>query len=319
MWSWLSYLFPKLFIHSEQFQIRSFGLSQVQPFKEALYKQQFATLYTIYDMLSIPERTLLIEGICFDNKNGNYILAWHNKQANALSYLFVGVWWTHLAWVHRTGLRAKHVSEDKFSRFFDCLEKAQENLEKAIDAAPNDVEAYARMLRVMMGLSEKEGLYNYFDKMIKIKEDHLFGHLYMFNALTEKWLGSEKEVTNFVLKVCNNLPKGSLLYALVPALHIELSLEQDEISNYFRQEKVKTQIEQAASLSVDTIDILDKSILQPVIFNYFTIGLYFLGQKQKAKEYRKYFGNYLLIIPWSSFNVTTPRLVDKFLEGKFGY
>lgn len=295
----------------------SFGYTEVSRVRSLLKQGDFGAVKSIYKRISSDQRSALIDAICRTEKNAHALKLWIMTEPDcAVGNLFNGVLWTHTAWVARTGKRAKEVTEQQAQTFFEHLERAFEYLKLSMRDNDADAEPYARMLRVLMGLSETlEIVYEYYDEMIRIDAEHLVGHLFMLNAISSKWLGSQEEMFDFTNKVVSKLNKGSLLYLLVPAAHTEVWLDKvrdDASVNHFREDHVKHEIRNAYNNSVLSGQ-LKSSQLRPLIHNYFCFAFCQMGDAKLASTERQAFGKHVSLAPWVYEGIYSPREVDKFI------
>lgn len=126
------------------------------------------------------------------------------------------------AWHERTHTLFNRVSERKWNRFYEKLDKSYKWLHKAISLNPDYAEAYSQLILVALSSeAEETELYASF-AALKIKsQQHLFGHCNMLYALGERFGGSFHSMSNFAIKSCNDQPPLNPLHILIPLAHIE--------------------------------------------------------------------------------------------------
>jgi len=295
----------------------SFGFTQVKQASTWLFQQKYDVITECFHSLNSDQKTALVEGLCMTEKFAHPIQMWVEKQpSNALSHLFNGALFTHKAWVSRTGLRAKYVTQKQANGFFQNLELAYEYLQTAIKLDASEAESYARTIRVLMGFSQPiELLYEYFHALQEIEPQHLYGHMYMLNALSEKWLGSNEQMMEFVEQVKPNIPNGSLLHLLTPMAHVEVWLnhhKENIENNYFRRDYVQQSIYKAYQLWIE--GETTTSVLEPILHNYFCFVFYWMGNHSLAENERKSFGEYMSFYPWGYESIFHLKEVDKYLS-----
>lgn len=293
---------------------QSFGYGEVNRVADLLKQGDFNTVKSVYNEISNDKRSALINGICLTEKNAPALKQWIIAEPDgAVANLFNGVLWTHTAWLARTGNWASLVTEKQAETFIEHLEQAFEHLKLSLTENEADAETYARMLRVLMGLSEPvEVLYEYYNDMIKFDAEHLWGHLFMLNAISYKWLGSHEEMFEFTKKVVSGINKGSLLHLLVPAAHTEAWLDNDS-TNHFQQNHVKQEVLIAYNNVVQSGQLIS-SQLRPLVHNYFCFAFCQMGDLKLARTERQAFGNYISTYPWAYMGVDTPVDIDRLIK-----
>lgn len=173
------------------------------------------------------------------------------------------------AWKVRGSSTADAVPEYRFKIFWKQLELAQEAFYKAIPLDNSDPEPFNSLMIVGRGLQlEQPVLWDYFVQLFKRDKDHYFGHQAMLTALTPKWGGNQREMFNFARKTVHKLPKGHVLYGLIPAAHIEQWL-------YYDMDENEDAHQQYFSLPTNMSEIIDA-------FEAFYSGL---SQKPEETDY----------------------------------
>jgi hypothetical protein len=294
-----------------------FGFSQVNQAGIWLLKKEYKLLSECYSNLRSDQKTALIEGLCM-TKNYDYsIKKWvENEPSCSIAHLFNGALFTYKAWDARTGLRARYVTQKQAEGFFYFLELAYDSLRLSIELNDNEAEAYARMIRVLMGLSQPvELLYDYFSILKDKDPQHLYGHMYMLNALSQKWLGSDLIMMDFLEKVMPDIWKGSLLNLLIPMAHIEVWLNhyrEDTQNEYFKRGSVQESIQNAYQNWIEGEPA--RSIFEPVLHNYFCFVFHWMGNQRAAQIERQYFGKYINFYPWGYESIFNLKDIDKYLR-----
>ncbi|MDJ1485654.1 DUF4034 domain-containing protein [Cytophagaceae bacterium YF14B1] len=305
------------FVSSQKELDPSLGFTEVKPAGVWLIQKEYVLFTQRYYAMTSDEKTALIEGLCMTEKYTESIHAWVKEQPDSpLAHLLIGALYTYTAWIARSGLRAKYVTEEQFKLFFERLECAYDHLSRAIDLDPHDAEPFARMIRVLMGLNQSVDLvYSYFNAMLERDPTHLYGHLYLLNAVSHKWLGSDEEVMSFAEQVKQRAPVGSLLHTIIPMAHIELWLTLDyeeERNRYFMQKSVQESIYQAYHQWV--IGNPENSPLEPVIHNYFCFAFYWMRDTKLAQYERNAMGQYMTFSPWGYEGILTIKEIDRYLK-----
>jgi hypothetical protein len=258
-----------------------------------------------------------VDGICLTDAHAKELKAWINKRPEcAVATAFNGAYWTYTAWVARTGKAGSEVTEKQAQKFFEQLEQAFNFLKVSIDEGSGDAEPYARMLRVLMGLGEPlDTLYDYYNEMIEIDGEHLWGHMNMLTATSGSWLGSNEEMFDFAYKAMNDAHPGSLLHVLVPMAHTEMWQDKaygNTPVNHFLENDVRRDIVSAYNNSVLSKEF-QQSQLRSIVHNYFCFAFHYMGEARMSQTERQAFGNYIALYPWAYQGIYTPKDVDSFL------
>lgn len=312
-----------LFSSSQQSGVRfaaldpSFGYGEVNRIASLLQQGSYDTVRDFYYSISSDKRSALVDGICLTDAYAKELKAWISKRPECpVAAAFNGAHWTYTAWVARTGKAGSEVTEKQAQKFFEHLEQAFHFLKVSIDEGNEDAEPYARMLRVLMGLSEPlDTLYDYYNEMIQIDGEHLWGHMNMLTATSGNWLGSNEEMFDFVYKAVNDTNAGSLLHVLVPMAHTEMWIDKaydNPPANHFLSNDVKRDIVSAYNNSVLSKEF-QQSQLRPIVHNYFCFAFHYMGEAHMAHTERQAFGNYISLYPWAYQGIYTPKDADNFL------
>jgi hypothetical protein len=295
----------------------SFGYSELTRITTLLKQGDYDTVRDFYYAISPDKRSALIDGISLTEAHAKILGEWISKRSDcAVATVFNGAHWTYTAWVARTGKLGSEVTEKQAQTFFEHLEQAFVFLKASIEEGDQDAEPYARMLRVLMGLSEPlDTLYDYYNEMIRFAPDHLWGHMHMLTAASARWLGSDDQMFEFVNKTIASSKPGSLLHMLVPMAHTELWFDkayENASVNHFLQNDVRRDIVAAYNNSVLSKDF-QPSQLRPIVHNYFCFAFHYMGDARMARTERLSFGDYISLYPWAYEGIYAPKEVDDLL------
>jgi hypothetical protein len=263
---------------------RSLGFSRVQEFRDYLLNEDYQKFEQAYNLLHWSERTLLIEGCCFDDKYAKSIEQWVKNQRNSYhAHLFWGVYQTHCSWQIRTAQTADQLTATQIRQFLDLLEYALEHLQHAYELNSKDPEICARIIRVMMGLSKPEDeVERWFLLGKALETNHLQTHLNMLNYLTPKWCGSVNRMHGFTNKHYMVSDKGVLsilpLYTMVEEwLYLSMKDEKEALRTFFTEGHRRTYILQ---VHAKFIEFPENSLLHPIFYNYLAFLLLRIGEPE---------------------------------------
>ena len=177
------------------YQDRDFDAVETQIFylldkndEKSSYELQtlYRTLSKIRDGKNIPQMDSVLND-------------WSNKHPEShIPWIFRGTFLIDWAWHIRGDGYAKTVKEDAWSKFYDKLKQAKDDLEHAWVINPADPNSCSLLITVAMGLSApRNAMEEYFQKGISACPWHFPLHFAKLVYLKPKWHGSEKEMLAF--------------------------------------------------------------------------------------------------------------------------
>lgn len=278
---------------------KSFGFTKVKEAEEYLKAGKYADITRLYQTLKNDEKSLLVEGVTMKEDFVGAIALWLQfEPENPVANLFAGVSKTYTAWQIRSGLRAEYVSDKQFKGFFKHLQEAEQDLEKAISLDETDTEPFSRLIRVNMGLEDKERAYAFFNHLVTLDAEHLGGYLFMFNLLTPKWFGSNEEMEAFALEAKNNASNGLLnVIYLMYITERYNNLEEESINDarvYLNKHK-KEILQIYNQIEISSIPSLQRYYLH----NYFSYLFYLMEEKDLRNKEVDMIGCNIPFFPWA--------------------
>ncbi|WP_196888138.1 hypothetical protein [Aureivirga sp. CE67] len=279
-----------------------FGIGEIETIKNLLLEENYEKIGPLYDLLTNAEKSILITEIALDEDFSEPIQKWfYENQESFHSNLFVGVVFTRIAWVKRTGKFANELTDEEVQGFFQYLEKAFECLTFANQAKPEDSEPYARLIRVCMGLSEKEQAWRFYNKLKTMDSQHLQAHFFMWDILKEKWLGSDEEEMKF-LHMCRDSKSQTLRVVYLDYIFDELLDIQENYSltkslNVFKERYREEIIDLYKKYRFESITSKDRYYLA----NYFSVFFYLMDEDYLRNKEIDKIGKNISEYPWSCF------------------
>ena len=147
------------------------------------------------------------------------VLAWSQKYPqSAMGNFLAGVYYGHEAWRSSTG----GDPEASRKQFLAHLNKAKELLEPFRHASPVSEQACERLIRIYMGLGNREQAYQCFDECRRINPANLWAYLHASELIQPKWGGGPREVFEFL----HRLPQERVVRIIV-----ELKLTYDSLAS----------------------------------------------------------------------------------------
>lgn len=144
------------------------------------------------------------------------------------AFLFRGNARIRWAWDARGFAAAADTSEKKFERFFQRLELAREDLERAGRLLPDDSIVWSSMLHIARGLQWRlEDVRQLFREATRCDPRSMSAHRHYLLACTKKWGGSHELMFQVAREASANAPEGDLLHLLILLAHSERWLRFD--------------------------------------------------------------------------------------------
>ncbi len=216
-----------------------------------IHQQNWPKCQSLYLELESDQRTLVLNGIEDNPQLLQRLRRMHDHyEGEAVFMTFFGVALVCEGWQRRSYADAKYVSKQQFREFRAILAEAQSYLERAFITG-GDPETLYWLIRTAKGLQDYDMAQDYWRRLQIVQPNHMAGALGMVDVLSPKWYGSQEAVLGFARSLTQSAPLGSLLYALIPAAHIEVWVEAEQAGakNYFQQSSVIEEIELAWRLS----------------------------------------------------------------------
>ncbi len=278
----------------------AFGMSEVPQVGQWLQQSKYDEVAACYQNLENNDKSLLLEGVTLNATYVDDAIEWQSKEPNNyLANLFSGSALTFKAWEARTGLLAKHVTEEQARGFYYYLEQAYEHLAKATNLNPSEPEAYARLIRVFMGFSEKEKAQESFDTLVSLDKGHLAGHMFMVNLLAPKWLGSYEEMKDFAVK-CANQNEHPLLYTAYLMFAVQSFIDLADKDYTVAEQRFKWKYEANIMTVYKKANSSSITSLQRYhLHNYFSYLFYVLSNKKLRDKEIDAVGENISMMPWA--------------------
>ncbi|ANN14607.1 DUF4034 domain-containing protein [Amycolatopsis orientalis] len=114
----------------------------------------------------------------------------------------------HVAWEVRSGLQAKHVTEEQFAAFFRVLEQAEEAVREAAALAPEDPTPWVTALAIAMGRQYENDQYlEVWAELVARDPQHRGAHSRALQYWCPKWFGSDELMWEFAETAAAKSPK----------------------------------------------------------------------------------------------------------------
>ncbi|GAB3720104.1 hypothetical protein GCM10027598_33380 [Amycolatopsis oliviviridis] len=114
----------------------------------------------------------------------------------------------HVAWEVRSGLQAKHVTEEQFAAFFRVLAQAEEAVHEASELAPADPTPWVTALAIAMGQQAENDQYlEVWAELTERDPQHRGAHTRALQYWCAKWFGSNEKMWEFAETAAAKSPK----------------------------------------------------------------------------------------------------------------
>ncbi|GAB2854084.1 tetratricopeptide repeat protein [Hymenobacter ruber] len=287
----------------------SFGLIANTGVEAMLQQRQWTLFEATLDALSTEDLTRLLDGLCLTPRYATVLQQYQSSGDSDLRHLTAGVHDTFLAWESRGKAAAKYVTEGQVKGFEHYLAQANQHLSRAFATSRFQAEAYARLIRVLMGMSEPQEAQQAFHDCIELVPDHLLGHMNYFKLAAPRWFGDAEVLAEFA----DGAPQPELRRLLQANFLVE------RYSDFGYEEQIGSAKDALHKEYQDRIDQLLpelKSIaaasLLAIYFNNYAACLYHvLGQSEERNLFLRELGSKITYYPWAYFGFETPAAVQK--------
>ena len=283
----------------------SFGLIEARGIRALLEQQRWAAFEELALGLASSDLTRLLDGLGLSHTYAPLLAQYQQSGSSELRRLLAAVHDTFLAWESRGGGGGASLSQAQIDGFVQHLEQAQTYLLEPFTVPSLQAEAYARLVRVSMGLSDTEQLEAAFEHCTALQPSHLQGHLFFFNAITPKWFGSEEVLQEFV-----DAAPDPALHKLLQAMY--LSEQLFGIDDKSDAEKKKLYDTNAGRIqeSLAQQPLADDSLYAVYFNNYHACLNHVLGRPAARHQFLQVLQGRITANPWAYFGFT-PAAVRK--------
>lgn len=288
----------------------SFGLIASTGADALLRQKQWPQFEELLSAQPTEGLTRLLDGLCLTTQHASMLQQYQESGESDLRHLVAGVHDTFLAWEARSGAAAQHVTEGQARGFEHYLGLAHEHLSRPFATATLQAEAYARLIRVLMGLSEPQEAQEAFFACRELVPDHLLGHMNYFKLCAPRWFGDAEVLAEFV----DEAP-GPELWQLLQANFLVERYSDFESEN---AATAKGQLRREYAARIDELSpklqpMTGSSLIAVYYNNYVGCLHHVLGQLDERNRYLHELGSYITPNPWPYFGLLTPAAVQQLL------
>ena len=286
----------------------SFGLLADTGIEALLQQKQWAHFEAVVTELPTEGLTRLLDGLCLTPRYAALLQQYHTSGDSEVRHLTAGVYDTFLAWEARSGALAKYVTEGQARGFEHYLTLAHEHLDRAFSTSRLQAEAYARLIRVLMGLGEPQEGQEAFFACRELAPDHLLGHINCFKLVAPRWFGDAKVLVEFVDDTEPTELRQLLQANFLVERYSDFELEDEASAKGKLHQLYQGRIDQ---LRPQLEPMTGSSLLAIYYNNYVACLHHMLGQADERNRYLHELGSYLTPNPWGYFGLGTPAAIQK--------
>ena len=221
----------------------------------ALRSRDWAAFRAVYDAAADWDERDLIMGSCSGEDGLEEFLRERMTQEpdDPIAPTMLGGHLVQVGWGIRTASRAKDVSREQWTAFYEHLHKAEALLAKVCAQRGDFVPAWSHRMTISrgisLGLSESRRRY---DRLARHAPHDVSAQSSMLQQLCPKWSGDFATMHQFAADCTAAAPPGSFNAVLVVEGHLEhwLAVTGDERTAYFKQQAVRDEILAAGERSV---------------------------------------------------------------------
>ena len=220
--------------------------------------------------------------------------------ADPLAQLVRGCHAVAWAWEARGAYFVQYTRAQQFELFFERLRLAESSLYDVVAANPDEVAAWAFLVRTARGLQHGLGDGEFrFQQATSRHATNLKAHAEWLQTNCQKWDGSHDRMFHLARSAAAAAPDGNMLHALIPLAHLEvgLSLEGSASRLYLTRPDVQAELRAAADRSV-LHPAADLRPGWPLYFNTFAMAFANAGDRSAAAAVFARLGDQITANPW---------------------
>jgi hypothetical protein len=231
-------------------------------------------------------------------KDDSWLEAWEAAKPGDPEALLIRAQRTVMyAWELRSAKVARALTKQQIQGFVDNIELAEERMQQAIEAAPDDPTAYECMVLIARGRSwpheRMEALWSEYTA----RKPHGFdGHQQALQYWCAKWRGSHDLARDFAARAAENAPEDSFLHAL-PLFAAFEEHGADAVEPY-RSAEVQAAVNACLAALADHADTAPPHVVAQVR-HVVAFTLNRTGRHAEAVEQFKAVDGYVKSLPWN--------------------
>ncbi len=271
--------------------------------RDALTGKDWPATRDILGRTSHPDDRAFYLGVCASVRGvqdwiGEWVVA---DPDSTLPQLVRGAHAVGWAWEARGQLDVEDTRPEQFAEFHDRLRIADRCLSDVVVRDPDEVAAWAFLIRTARGLrmSIDDGRYRY-EQAAKRHPASLKANYELMQTLCAKWGGSEETMFRFSRAAAELGGTGSLISYLVAVAHLEVMVDLDgpDLEGYLVTNDVRTELRSAANRSIWS-PAVELRPGWPEPYNAFAMAFAIAGDNQSAARVFERIGDVVTMQPWA--------------------
>lgn len=271
--------------------------------REALTAQDWPGTRDILGRTTHPDDRAFYLGVCASVRGvqdwiGDWVVA---EPDSTLPLLVRGVHAVGWAWEARGQLDVEDTRPEQFAEFHDRLRIADRCLSDVVIRDPDEVSAWAFLIRTARGLrmSIDDGRYRY-EQAARRHPAHLRANYELMQTLCAKWGGSDEAMFRFSRSATERGTSGSLISYLVAVAHLEVMVDLDsaDLHGYLVTNDVRAELRSAADRSIWSSSV-ELRPGWPEPYNAFAMAFAIAGDNQSAARVFDRIGDVVTTQPWA--------------------
>jgi hypothetical protein len=242
---------------------------------------------------SDENRERLIYGFASGSNSVPLAARWTTAcSASSLAHTVLGASLIVTGWKIRGDSYADDVDTGAWKPFLDKLKNAEEPLHLAARLDQRSADPYSWLIHAELGgEGSRERLSSLFAEATSRVPLHWPSHYKYFNATTQKWGGSHREMFAFAQETSKRAPRGSILHSLIAAAYNDYALALGrKPSKRIRTEEHAAKVSTALHAWLDATPATLDSKLERLSggfssygLNHFALACYLCGADREAK------------------------------------
>lgn len=275
---------------------------------QRLEQEAFADAEALLSSATDENRERLIYGFACNSKSVPLAARWAGAcPTSSMAHTVLGASLVVTGWKIRGDSYAEDVDPAAWKPFLDQLEDAKTPLHIAARLDNKSAEPFSWLIHAeLAGDASRDNLANLFSEAIARSPLHWPSHYKYFNATTEKWGGSHREMFRFADETSKKAPRGSILHSLVAAAYNEYLLDGGDKSK--RQIRTKEHAERVTAALYSWLDANPSTISDRLVrvgggfsgygLNHFAVACFHCGANKEAHEVMIALNDEIEPIPW---------------------
>ncbi|MBF9141310.1 hypothetical protein [Hymenobacter properus] len=291
----------------------SYGLLTQLEIEPLLTGNQWEKLEATATALATDDLSRLLDGWCLSHRYAPAIQRYLAAGSSELRQLVAGVHATFLAWEARGGLIATETTQGQADGFFHYLNQAYDHLNQPFENPAFQAEAAARLVRVGMGLGERELATDAFAVCAELAPTHLTGHYNYMRLVSPWWHEGLEDLTSYVDSIADPALRRLFQLLALHEIHSFLGHEHNSVATATKllKQDYRARIDQVLAGPGRA----EGNSLAAIYYNNYLAGLHhILGNTAARNQLIQTLGAHFTPYPWQYFGLNNAAAVQSLLK-----